>query len=234
MAGRVRGAGPTRPAGAAPAADSYRSASLDGGAAAHVFPMQRLHLALLATVLVVLPSAIGHPLGGPKTFCETAADTYAHDYDNGIHVAVPGSSKLPPGAKADGSHDCGGPIGKDEHFEYAQRGAYLMACDDPACTPDAWGSGSLLCHDAWADHAPYPTVSAADETPGDLGKPVPFWVGTDSLNNLPQGFIPLHQCGDGEIDVVQACHHVCAVLIPPGLDGAYYVVVDGLVGHVWA
>lgn len=165
---------------------------------------------LIALLLTTAPLALAHtsdygPISGvPKPYCEDeAGDSYQHEY------GAPATG-LFLWAPLDGSlGGCAGYDGYDAHAEFLIGGAYLLA---GVTTTDCWG--------APADHAPFPNVTVDDLV---IPSGVPFLVAVD-VEPFP--------CGNFETDLEQACVDACQVTLPPGIDGAYHVYVQGAMGHV--
>lgn len=212
--------------------------------------MNKTHLLLLAVTLAALPLVAAHADGGiagtPKLYCENnAGDQLVHDYATGANddirfqeggsrrpqVVVGGDGSVAISAPAralgpqDGSwEDCAyfdEHEVTDLHYEFAWGGAILVA-------------EASRCHDLWIDHPAFPIVSVWDSVITANGGSVRFVVHMDIMNNVPSADPNEPNCGDGLLDANwPACTDSCYVGWPPGLDGTYVVIVDGVAGHVW-
>ena len=129
----------------------------------------------------------------------------------------------------------------DGHAEYAVGGAILLACQT-ACGVSGVGGGTDGCWGGDEAHHSLSTVTVVDAT---LGSGATFIVGIDrTAATIPRdphvvvagdptrllGLEP--ECGDGLIDRWEDCVGSCVVPFNAGLDGAYYVFVQGSMGHV--
>lgn len=210
-----------------------------------------LRILILACALLAPPLTLAHvPWGTPDTSCEPVANWTRHDY------AIPGGGVLMP---FDGSalvSDCDG----DPSVPIA---SCLDVCESPECRAGvtlggnrifcagleatdghnefAWGGAVLAASspgsdDCWGEpmhHDQLPFIRVTDAVLTAHGKPVPYMVGVDGLDNTPLA-TTWTGCGDGEIDLWTDCFDACSVTFPPGLDGAYHVhVAEGTMGHVW-
>jgi hypothetical protein len=130
------------------------------------------------------------------------------------------------GPPADGSLNCVGFDSYDGHSEYAVGGAWLL--------DGSYGQiDSLECYGEYGHHESpvFEPITVEDVVISELGVPVRFLVGADTVNALPvEPYEP--DCGDFELDVIARCEGSCTVGFLPGLDGAYVVFVDGTMGHV--
>lgn len=137
----------------------------------------------------------------------------------------------------------GGPTGafngcpSDNHREWAQGGAFLISSSG-----DGVIRGGIACYGEVAHHSG--GVTAVDV--GGTG--VVFAVAADYTDpSLPLTIGP--DCGDGVIqpcssaspipctpgDAMITCVASCGVPFPPGVDGAYLVIVlVGTATHIWA
>lgn len=176
---------------------------------------------VLTLLLAASPFALAHREGGvagtPKHYCEHPRERSVHDYG-------PPSTGLGVWALRDGSvGNCDEKdllLETDGHAEYANGGAILLNCE-VLCGPLIPGEGSLHCFGYRADHTHRAEVSVEDV----LQKGgVTFYVAIDT--DTP--------CGDNSVDRVVACVDRCDPGLPPGADGAWWVFVDGMQGHVYA
>lgn len=171
------------------------------------------HPTLLAALLLAAPLALAHdeaPVGLPKAWCEDADARLTHEY--GAPAPL-----LGPWLLLDGSPGCETPpLDWDQHFEYANGGAYLLAGD----------AGAQACFGVPADHPSHPTVTVVDAT---LGSGVRFTVAAAPWYGSG------HDCGFFEDPwTTITCVGSCQVPFGPGPDGAYVVFVEGTTGHVHA
>lgn len=182
--------------------------------------LHRRHALLFALTLALTPLALAHPgglPGAPKPWCEaTAADRNVHEY------AARTDGRMVPFAFDSAVGDCdGNGIPEDEgdgHLEFAFAGSFLLVADPGA-------------QDCWldvADHPQHPLVTVTD----DVLASVRFTVHADTLDNIPRINPSEPYCGDGDVDRVQTCTDSCAIAIPPGMDGSYAILIDGVSGHV--
>lgn len=135
-------------------------------------------------------------------------------------------------APAAGPFPCEGPLGAPVHEYGPGRGARPI---DRCLPPDghaeyglglavflAHATDAAACWGASADHAPYPTIVVDDAFFGSI---VHFTIATDAVDVT--GVLP---CGDGHLETTLSCIGTCTLPIPPGLDGAYWVLIDGSSG----
>jgi hypothetical protein len=216
--------------------------------------MDKTYLMVIAAALLAAPLAFAHsPAGTPKNYCEHPSEWDVHEYvgwstgpaaleakDGNVVENCNGFSNLgylcidpadplhspvicefdPPLAEYDG------------HKEFSVGGAVLLNCES-FCGPTGIGSGTITCFGEAAHHptpsyAWDPYVSVDDIV---FGYGVPFSVGIDGAGMVGTGTSVM--CGDGLMDQWQECIGYCGVTFPAGLDGAYYVFVQGTAGHVY-
>lgn len=191
--------------------------------------MRTLLLLILAVASCAPPLTYGHvPMGTPNSQCEGLDARYVHDY------GAPATGNLLAQPK-DGGAVCGpiylDPLGPpvfslsgDGHREYAVGGAWILV-ESGTGQPTPGGAGTLYCYGEAGHHAPYGPSTVTDLA---LGAGASYVVGAD-LDDTTGG---LEGCGDFETDEVATCVGTCTVAFGPGLDGAYFVFVDGTQGHV--
>lgn len=173
---------------------------------------------LVAAALAVAPLAFAHqPAGTPKDYCEPYPDWFEHDY--GALSVGQFSFVYYDGNLADCNGD-GVPYDADGHFEYATGGAFFPV--------DSFGSGggSVGCYGLDGHHPAFGQFTVNDLA---LGAGTGFIVGADTYDGT--GLNPA--CGDGFVDALSHCVGSCSVTFPPGLDGSYYVFIDGTQGHAY-
>ena len=186
--------------------------------------MQTRLILAVAAFLAFAPFALAHdPAGTPKTYCEVF-DWDVHDYGSG----GPGFALA---FFMDGNlDDCDGdgvPQDFDGHSEYAQGGAWILACE-LACGLDGTGAGATACFGEPAHHAYYGPFEVNDVVFGST-PPGIVWVAADYVDVLG-----VNPCGDfvsqDWAGFVGGCP--CYVTFPPGLDGSYWVYISAGQGHV--
>ena len=177
----------------------------------HRAPLLYLALALAATSL----SSAHAPVGTPKTYCEPFSEWGTHD-------VLPPVNGIAGAPSRDGNpEDCDGNgtlRDFDGHAEHAVSAALILV-DSGQGLPSPHGdvgAGTLHCFGAEGHHMPYGPFDGEYSTEH-------FHVGVDTLDltGLGQG------CGDHLLD--QSEMHLgcpCTVTYPPGLDGAYHLVVE--------
>lgn len=200
--------------------------------------MSKTYLVALVVALAAAPLALAHePKGTPKTYCELFLEWDTHDYVPGIGAGAAG------GAWDSNLNDCDGstaihatpcygfddpndPLSVwagacdteygyadyDGHHDLAIGGAILLA-----------GSGAWECYGEDAHHPASGPIAVDDAV---LGSAASFTVYAERSAE-PCGDLLL----DGSDDSV-VCIGSCMVPFPPGTDGAYYVFVQGTMGHV--
>lgn len=174
---------------------------------------------LMAAAFVAAPLAFAHnPAGTPKNYCEDPSEWYEHDYG-------PLSGGQFSFVYYDGNlGDCDGDgtlYDADGHFEYAGGGAFF-----PVDTGDGVNGGSLACFGTVGHHPAFGPFRIEDLV---FGPTASYTVAADTYDAT--GLNPL--CGDGFMDSVATCVFTCFVTFGPGLDGAYYVYIDGTAGHAY-
>lgn len=208
--------------------------------------MNKTYLIACAAALLVAPMALAHnptfhapyENGTPKDYCEPVGEWSVHDY------GPPATGRLLEGW-SDGNilGDCSGdnsdcyrkvvrrPLDVsantvcfatalaefDLHKEFALGGAIILSSARPFETED--------CYGLWDIHNEYGPVTVVDNV---LGTGATFYVGVDSVD-ATGGENP---CGDFLVDNETKCVDTCTVTFRAGLDGAYYVHVEGTMGHV--
>ena len=212
-------------------------------------------IALALVVGVAAPFAFAHtPAGTPKNYCEDRSEWLVHDYGPvASGVLLYGNEDgnrggdCNPGFYLHGTpcagfddpadpftfyaglcdSDLNPPLADwDQHNEFAFGGAWLLVRSGeglPSADPTV-GAGTLYCFGAEGHHADYPTVAVEDLVLGGAR----LTVASDTVDTTGMG----DGCGDFESDESATGYGSVTVTFPAGFDGAYYVYVEGTLGHV--
>lgn len=192
-------------------------------------------LLLLATAMIV-PLALAHaPVGTLKNYCEDPnTDWPVHDYAGTSGVQ---SLSVRPPVYDGNTADCNGntiPFDYDFHHEWGAGWARLDVVSGDGVT-----SGTIACYGSYGHHPMFGPFWVEDIV---FGPNVHYFVMADSFSITNNG-VP--DCGDGQITPCPGDPErpngggVCIgndgfaeffggwgmVTFPPGIDGAYYVVV---------
>jgi len=159
-------------------------------------------ITLIVVLAMIVPSALAHPLPGPKDFCETSSDWFQHDYWGS---AGSGALLGPYDGNDAGDCDGNGIWGDyDGHKEFAIGGGYLAFDNGGIYMTGPWAGvswGSQACLDEAADHwGSYVTVSDA-VLGGNVDAVVAAdWSRNDALPYVDPTTGTLTICGDHVIE----------------------------------
>lgn len=169
----------------------------------------------------------------------------AGDCDPGLSVTPIVSPSVRDPLESEVGADVNPPLADyDGHSEFAFGGAFLLA-ESGTGAYDPAGSGSLYCFGEAAHHSQFPLITVTDVA---LGSALSVMVGVDNGPGatFPLGAVTVQpqnptspdasgdaSCGDGLVDLWDTCFGSCSPWFPPGMDGAYYVFIQGgTQGHV--
>lgn len=177
-----------------------------------MLPTLRAPVRHLLPLLLVLLCSTAAPATLPKVECEAGpAQTAVHAHqrypDHGVTLPLDGA---PP--------TCPVGVGGEGHLEFAFGGAILLA--DASKADMCWGRA--------ADHAPRTLIQVRDAAQPPGGAAFTVYVDVVQPDPVPDEMA----CGDFEYDLAIGCVGSCTPPFPPGLDGAYHVVVHGTEGTV--